>query len=55
LRRAAQYLLHNELPFKDDYPELWIAKALYVPTYVVRSIIIASLSMYEDTFGDLIR
>ncbi len=54
LRRAAQYLLLNELPFKDDYPELWIAKALYVPTCVVRSIILASLSIYQDTFGDLI-
>jgi halimadienyl-diphosphate synthase len=55
LRRAAHYLLSNELPFKDDYPELWIAKVLYVPTCVVRSIILASLSMYQDTFGDLIR
>ena len=55
LRRAAHYLLHNELPFKNDYPELWIAKALYVPTSVVRSIILASLSTYQDTFGDLIR
>ncbi len=54
LRRAAQYLLLNELPFKDDYPELWIAKALYVPTCVVRSIVLASLSIYQDTFGDLI-
>jgi halimadienyl-diphosphate synthase len=55
LRRAARYLLLNDLPFKDNYPELWIAKALYVPTDVVRSIIIASLSTYQDTFGDLIR
>jgi halimadienyl-diphosphate synthase len=55
LRRAARYLLLNDLPFKDNYPELWIAKALYVPTGVVRSIIIASLSTYQDTFGDLIR
>ena len=55
LRRAARYLLFNELPFKDDYPELWIAKALYVPTCAVRSIIVASLSMYQNTFGDLVR
>jgi squalene cyclase len=55
LRRAAHYLLHNEFLFKDDYPELWIAKALYVPSYVVRSMILASLSIYQDTFGDLIR
>jgi hypothetical protein len=33
---------------------LWIAKVLYVPTSVVRSIILASLSIYQDTFGDLI-
>jgi len=54
-RRAAHYLLSNELPFKDDYPELWMAKALYVPTCIVRSIILASLSLYQDTFGALIR
>jgi hypothetical protein len=55
LRRAARYLMLNELPFKDDSPELWIAKALYAPTFVVRSIIIASLSIYQDTFGDPIK
>jgi hypothetical protein len=52
LRLAARYLIANEMPFKDDYPELWIAKALYAPTFVIRSIVIAALGLYLDTFGD---
>jgi halimadienyl-diphosphate synthase len=52
LRLAARYLIANEMPFKDDYPELWIAKALYAPTFVIRSIVLAALGLYLDTFGD---
>jgi halimadienyl-diphosphate synthase len=52
LHLAARYLLANEMPFKDDYPELWIAKVLYAPTLVIRSIVLAALGLYLDTFGD---
>jgi halimadienyl-diphosphate synthase len=50
--RAARYLLTNEQPFKNDYPELWIAKTLFAPTYVIKGIILAALGLYEDTFGE---
>lgn len=52
LRRAAGYLIDNEAPFKRDYPELWIAKVLYAPTFVVRAIILGALKLYETTVGD---
>lgn len=52
LRLAAGYLLTNEQPFKGDYPELWIAKVLFAPTFVIRSAILAALGLYQDTFGD---
>lgn len=51
MHNAARYLLENERPFDDDYPELWTSKTLYTPTPVVRSIILAALSLYERTFG----
>jgi halimadienyl-diphosphate synthase len=53
LRSAALYLLDNEKPFREYYPELWIAKVLFAPTFVIRSIILAALGLYQDTFGDL--
>ncbi len=53
LRRAAEYLIANEHPFKGDYPELWITKVLYSPTFVIRCAILAALNLYLDTFGDL--
>jgi halimadienyl-diphosphate synthase len=52
LHRAARYLLANENSFKNDYPELWIAKVLFAPTFVIRSIILAALKLYDDTFGE---
>jgi halimadienyl-diphosphate synthase len=54
LRRAAQYLLANERPLEDNYPELWVGKALYAPAFVIRSAVLAALSLYDDTFGDLV-
>ena len=53
LRKAAFYLLNNEKPFRRHHPELWIAKVLFAPTFVIRSIILAALGLYQDTFGDL--
>jgi halimadienyl-diphosphate synthase len=53
MRRAARYLLANEAPFSDEHPELWIAKTLFAPTFVIRSIVLAALSLYQETFGDI--
>ncbi len=53
LRRAAEYLIATERPLEESYPELWICKALYAPAFIIRSIILAALSLYHDTFGDL--
>jgi halimadienyl-diphosphate synthase len=53
MRRAARYLLANETPFSDRYPELWIAKTLFAPTFVIQSIVLAALRLYQDTFEDL--
>ncbi len=52
LRRAARYLIVDEAPFQEHYPELWFSKALYAPTVVVRSTILAALGLYRDTFGE---
>ena len=49
MHRAAQYLLADERPFKDDYPELWMAKVLYAPLPMIKSIILAALGLYDDT------
>ncbi len=53
LHRAAHYLLATERPYKDDYPEMWISKALYAPAVVIRSVILAALGLYDETFDDL--
>ena len=50
LHRAARYLIIGEAPFQEHYPELWFSKALYAPTVVVRSTILAALGLYHDTF-----
>ena len=52
LHRAARYLIGDERPFQERYPELWISKALYAPTVVVHSTILAALGLYCDTFDD---
>ena len=53
LHRAAEYLVATERPLKYSYPELWVSKGLYAPTFVVRSATISALGLYQDTFGDL--
>jgi hypothetical protein len=50
MHRAARYLVVEGGPFQEHYPELWISKALYAPTLVVRSTIIGALGLYSDTF-----
>ena len=52
LHRAARYLVVEGGPFQDHYPELWISKALYAPTVVVRSTILGALGLYNDTFEE---
>jgi halimadienyl-diphosphate synthase len=53
LRRAAEYLIATERPLGKSYPELWMCKALYAPGFIIRSIVLAALGLYHDTFGDL--
>ncbi len=52
LHKAARYLMAEERPFEHEYPELWITKVLYAPTFAIRSAILAALNLYQDTFGD---
>ncbi|MDQ3436516.1 MAG: hypothetical protein M3491_04120 [Actinomycetota bacterium] len=52
LHRAARYLIVEGAPFQQRYPELWFSKALYSPTVVVRSTILAALGLYRDTFDE---
>lgn len=52
LHEAARYLIDEERPFGHDYPELWITKVLYAPTFAIRGVILAALNLYQDTFGD---
>jgi halimadienyl-diphosphate synthase len=52
LHRAARYLVVEGGLFQDHYPELWISKALYAPTMVVRSTVLGALGLYNDTFDE---
>jgi halimadienyl-diphosphate synthase len=52
LHRAARYLIVEGAPFQQRYPELWVSKALYSPTVVIRSTILAALGLYRDTFDE---
>jgi hypothetical protein len=52
LHWAARYLIVDEAPFQKHYPKLWFSKALYAPTIVVRSTILAALGLYRDTFDE---
>ena len=53
LRLAAEHLIATAYLSDDSDPGLWISKALYTPPWVVRSAILAALSLYCDTFGDI--
>ena len=52
LRRAARYLIVDQASFQEHFPELWLSNALYAPTVVVRSTILAALGLYLDTFDE---
>jgi halimadienyl-diphosphate synthase len=52
LHRAARYLVVEGALFQEHYPELWISKALYAPTVVVRSTILGAFGLYRDTFDE---
>lgn len=51
MHRAAAYLLDRENPFRMETPELWIAKTLYAPTYIIRSSVLAALNLYHETLA----
>lgn len=51
LHRGADYLMSADLGPDAAYPELWLAKSIYSPYDIVRSGILASLILYEETFG----
>ena len=53
LRLAARYLLSQEGLSEGDYVELWTAKVLFAPSCIIRSIVLAALGLYLDTFKDL--
>jgi hypothetical protein len=42
--RAVPYLFAADL---DVCPEFWVAKGLYVPTNIVRSVVVSALNMYR--------
>lgn len=52
LRLAVSYIMSTENPFGYDYPELWISKTLYAPAIVIKSVVVAALGLYADTFGE---
>ncbi len=51
LHQAARYLMSEERPFNHNYPELWMNKVLYAPTFAIRSVTLAALNLYQDAFG----
>lgn len=52
LRLAASYLMSVESPFLYNYQELWVSKTLYAPAIVIKSIVVAALGLYADTFEE---
>jgi halimadienyl-diphosphate synthase len=52
LRLACRYLISQEGSPEADYVELWTAKVLFAPSSIRRSITLAALGLYLDTFGD---
>ena len=53
LRQAAEHLIATAHLSDESDPKLWISKALYAPPLVVRSTVLAALSLYNDTFGGI--
>jgi halimadienyl-diphosphate synthase len=53
LRRGMAYLLKAPYEPASTYPELWLAKSIYAPYDIVRAAILATLILYEETFGRL--
>jgi hypothetical protein len=50
-------LIVDQAPYQEHLPELWFSKALYAPTLVVRSTILAALGLYDtcDVSGSVWR
>jgi halimadienyl-diphosphate synthase len=53
LRLAGRYLMSQEESPEAECVELWTAKVLFAPSSIGRSITLAALGLYVDTFGDL--
>jgi len=51
LHRGAAYLARRYEGEPSVFPPLWIVKCLYSPTDIIRSVILAALIFYEETFG----
>ena len=47
------YLMLMLVLYNVTYPELWLAKSIYAPYDIIRSAILATLILYEETFGRL--
>jgi halimadienyl-diphosphate synthase len=53
LRLAVRYLLSQEESSEKNYSELWTAKVLFAPASIIRSMVLAAIGLYLDTFGGL--
>ncbi len=53
LHRGAACLARMHQANDATYPELWLAKSIYAPYDIIRSAILATLILYEETFGRL--
>jgi len=51
LHRGAAYLAQHYIGGMSLFPSLWIVKCLYSPTDIIRSVVLAALVFYENTFG----
>ena len=48
IMKAIPHLLNMNIGM---YPEFWVAKGLYVPTNIVRSVIVSALNLYKKAIG----
>jgi halimadienyl-diphosphate synthase len=51
IHRGAAYLACAHKGIDATYPPLWIVKCLYAPYDIIRSAVLATLILYQDTFG----
>lgn len=51
LHEAASFLQRHYEGESSVFPPMWIVKCLYAPTDIVRSVVLAALILYEQSFG----